>query len=216
MIKEMGVSTITICCLCLSSLSAANTITREIEKGTIMTLLSKPVDKHSILLGKFFGILASVSLIFILMGVLLTVSLCIKESLDYRIGVLTSFARVGYPTGLQLVFSFLQIAIMCAIATAGSVFLPMLSNLSSCIGIYVIGNLINFFHRTLQMNGGRWYLSFFFFLFPNFEEFSTLGVENRFETFSLSYMAVLTIYAMLYIMFVIVLALALFDRKECR
>lgn len=53
MIKEMGISTITICCLCLASLSAANTISKEIEKGTIMTLLSKPVDKGSVLFGKF-------------------------------------------------------------------------------------------------------------------------------------------------------------------
>ena len=46
MVREMGISTITICCLCLASLSAANAISREIEKGTIMTLLSKPVNKN--------------------------------------------------------------------------------------------------------------------------------------------------------------------------
>ena len=218
MIKEMGISTITICCLCLAALSAANTISKEIEKGTIMTLLSKPVDKNSILLGKFFGILAAVSLIFIMMGVFLTISLCVKESLDYRTGLLTSFVRVGYSTVFQLVFSFLQVAIMCAIATAGSVFLSMISNLSCCLLIYVFGNLTNFFQGMLQTNGhwSAWYLTLFFVFFPNLEAFNTVGVGNNFGSLSLNHMVLLTLYAVFYITFVIVLTFEFFDKKECR
>src|SRR3970040_2634147 len=75
MIREMGISTITICCLCLASLSAANAISREIEKGTIVTLLSKPVNRKSILLGKFFGILAGAFPAFIVLGIFFIVSL---------------------------------------------------------------------------------------------------------------------------------------------
>lgn len=218
MIKEMGISTITICCLCLASLSAANTISKEIEKGTIMTLLSKPVDKGSVLFGKFLGILVAVSSVFMMMGLFLTVSLCIRESLDYHTGLLTAFERVGYSTVFQLMFAFLQVAIMCAIATAGSVYLPMISNLSCCIVIYVIGNVISFFQDVLQMNGGgtRWYLTFFGIFFPNLEEFSAIGVENKFGSLSLYHMVLLMIYALLYIMFVIVLSFVFFDRKECR
>ena len=58
MIRDMGISTITMCCLTLASLSAANTISKELEKGTIVTLLSKPIGKHAIIVGKFLGILA--------------------------------------------------------------------------------------------------------------------------------------------------------------
>jgi len=135
MIREMGISTITICCLCLASLCAANAISREIEKGTIMTLLSKPVSKKSILLGKFFGILGVIFLAFMVMGVFMTVSLCVKDSLDYHTSLSTSFAKVGCATLFQLIFSFLQVAIMCTIAIAGSIYLPLVSNLSILSGI---------------------------------------------------------------------------------
>ena len=145
MIREMGISTITICCLCLASLCAANAISREIEKGTIMTLLSKPVNKKSILLGKFFGILGVVFLAFIAMGIFLIVSLCVKDSLYYHISFLASFAKVGYATIFRLVFSFLLVAIMCTIVIAGSIYLPLVSNLSCCMFIYVLGNLMHFF-----------------------------------------------------------------------
>lgn len=217
MIKEMGISTVTICCLCLASLSAANTISKEIEKGTILTLLSKPVDKGSVLLGKFLGILVAVSLIFMFMGFFLTVSVCIKESLDYHIGLIAAFERIGYSVVFQLILAFLQVAIMSAIATAGSVYLPMISNLCCCIVIYLMGNLISFFQGMLQINGGDtpWYLTSFFVIFPNLEEFSPLAVGNGAVSLSLIHMGLLTLYAMLYITFVIVLTLILFDRKEC-
>ncbi|MEP9410098.1 MAG: ABC transporter permease subunit, partial [Candidatus Brocadia sp.] len=207
MIKEMGVSTITICCLYLASLSAANTMSKEIEKGTIMTLLSKPVDKSAIPLGKFLGILVTVLLVFMIMGLSLILSLCIKESFDYHTGLLAIFERVVYPTALQLIFAFLQIAIMCAIATAGSVYMSMISNLCCCMAIYITGNLINFFQGILQMNGGgaQWYFMLLFILFPNLEVFSTPGVENKFGSLDLIHMGLLAIYAILYIMFVIVL-----------
>ncbi|MDN3513248.1 MAG: ABC transporter permease [Candidatus Brocadia sp.] len=218
MIREMGVSTITICCLCLASLSAADTISKEMEKGTIMTLLSKPVDKNSILLGKFFGILAAVSSIFIMMGILLTISLCVKESLDYDTDFLSSFERVGYSTVFQLLLSFLQVAILCAITVAGSVCLPLLANLSCCIAIYVTGNLINFFQGMFQMNGDMtpWYLMPFFTLFPNFEQFNTFDAGDTLESLSLKYMAQVTIYTMVYITFIIGVTCEIFGKKECR
>lgn len=217
MIKEMGVSTITICCLCLASLSATNAISMEIEKGTIVTLLSKPIGKRSILLGKFLGIMGIVSFTFMMMGILLTILLCVKDSMGYQIGFLTSFASIGYPTFIQLVISFLQVAIMCGIAVAGSVYLPMVSNLSCCMFIYIIGNLINFFKCPFfgSEGGLPWYVSLFYVFFPNIEGFSTIGIVDSFGAVSLGYMILLVLYAILYLLLVILIACELFEKKEC-
>ena len=172
MIKEMGVSTITICCLCLASLSATNAIFGEIEKGTIMTLLSKPVDKRSILLGKFLGIMGVVSFAFMMMGVLLTISLCVKDSLEYQIGILASFCKRRLSNSNSACNFFLQVAIMCGVAIAGSIYLPMVSNLSCCMFIYVIGNLMNFFKCLFfgSEGGLPWYVSFFMYSFQTWKD----------------------------------------------
>lgn len=216
MIKEMGISTITICCLCLASLSAANAIYREIEKGTIMTLLSKPVNKKTLLLGKLFGIQAAVFLAFMTMGVFLVVSLCVKYALEYHVGFLSSFANAGSVVFFQLLISFFQVAVMCTIAIAGSVYLPLLSNLSCCMFIYVIGNLMHFFHYFFQTseNGFPWYVALFYVFFPNIESFSVLGMEDWSEKPpDLSY---LILYAIFYMIFVTTVACEFFDKKECR
>jgi len=218
MIREMGISTITMCCLCLASLSAANAISREIEKGTIMTLLSKPVNKKSVLLGKFFGILGAVFLAFMVMGILMTVSLCIKESLDYHTSVSASFAKIGCATLFQLIVSFFQVAIMCTIAIAGSIYFPLVSNLSCCMFIYIIGNLMHFFQYLFQGNEGGfpWYVTVFYVFFPNMEGFSIAGMGSwTGNPFSLTYLALLSLYTILYITFITTLACVFFDKKEC-
>lgn len=218
MIQEMGISTISVCCLSLASLSAANTISREAEKGTIMLLLAKPVNKYSVVLGKFFGILAAVSSVFIAMGTLLIVFLCFRESIDHHAGLLSSLALFGNTTVFRLAFSFVPVAIMCAVATAGSVYLGIIPNLCCCMTIYLIGNLTGFFHDLLPTlsNWPRLCLSSIFVFFPNLEEFSTIGLGGKIVSLSASYIGALLIHALLYIVFVITLTISFFDKKECR
>lgn len=218
MIQEMGISTIMICCLCLASLSATITISSELEKGTMMTLLCKPVNKKSILFGKFFGILTIVFLSCGMMGLFLTASLSIKDSLEYHKGLLSSFADIGYSIFFELVCSFFQAAIICSIAIAGSLYIPMVSNLSLCLFIYAMGNSTYFFQKLFQGNeeGFPWYASIFFIFFPNLSGLNAIGTGIGFQKFSLAYVALLIIYAILYITLVIMLTCEFFNKKECK
>ncbi len=217
MIQEMGISTITICCLCLTSLCATNTLSREVEKGTLMTLLSKPIRKRSILLGKFLGILTIAFLTCTIMGTTLIISLSIKDSREFHLSPLTSFTHTGFSTFVQLFLSFLQICIISAIAVAGSLYLSMAANVSLCIGIYTLGNVMNFFHTLFQCNGNQfpWCISLLSVFLPNLEGFSSVGLGNCIEKFHLGYMALHIVYAMLYITLVMALVFEFFDTKEC-
>ena len=55
-IREMGVASVTICCLLIALFSASNCVWQEIERRTALTVLSKPVRREEFLLGKFLGI----------------------------------------------------------------------------------------------------------------------------------------------------------------
>lgn len=58
-VKDMGLATILITGLFLSAFSASSVIYREIENRTILTIISKPVQRWSFILGKYFGIVFS-------------------------------------------------------------------------------------------------------------------------------------------------------------
>ncbi len=215
MIREMGVSTITICCLCLASLSASHSVSKESERGTIITLLSKSVSRRAIILGKFFGLLGAAFAAFLMLGFLLVMILWAKDVLGYQSEVLPSLYQQTYPLFSQLTLVFLQIAIFCSIAIAGSVYLPIVSNLSFCMFLYIAGNLGGFFQGLLAggKGGFLWYVSLFYVFIPNFEGFCAVRVT---ENVSSVYLALLTLYAALYTTFVLAVACEIFNRKECR
>ncbi|HHT9129415.1 MAG TPA: hypothetical protein ACFYEC_00940 [Candidatus Brocadiaceae bacterium] len=218
MIKEMGVSTITVCSLCLASLSATSTISKEIEKGTLVTLLSKNVSKISILFGKFLGIVIIVLLTFAMLGVPLAVSAWLKDTIDHHTRLSESFFGVLYSIAAPLSLSFLQIVMICAIAIAGSLCLPMISNLSCCMFIFIMGDLLSFFQYLFSGKEGwvLWLVAFFYTLFPNPEVFNAVSMGNIFGTSILGRAALLAADAVVYVAFVLTVAFEIFDNKECK
>ena len=200
MIKEMGMSTITMCCMCLAIICAANTISKESESGTLMTLLSKPVTRQSIFLGKFLGIVGVVFCAFSMLGVTLLTSLCVHDIMEHHGGFFDSFRIIGIPTLFQLLLLFLPVAIICSAGIAGSLHLPLVSNLICCLFIYTSGNLVQFFYN--QFGGGKggfpWLISLVCIFFPNLEAFSVIGVENVYKSIGCGHVFLLILYAFLY------------------
>jgi len=71
---ELGLSSVFVCGMLLAALTATAVISREIENKTVLTVVSKPIARPSIVLGKYFGVAAALFLalvpmiIFLLMG----------------------------------------------------------------------------------------------------------------------------------------------------
>ncbi len=60
MLIEVGMSTIFLAGLMLAVLLATSVLTREIENRTVLTVVSKPVERPVLLMGKFLGVLAAI------------------------------------------------------------------------------------------------------------------------------------------------------------
>ncbi|MHC4887025.1 MAG: ABC transporter permease subunit [Planctomycetota bacterium] len=62
LVQDMGLASILLTGLFLSCFCASNVLSREIECGTALTVLSKPISRESFLLGKFIGLSAAILL----------------------------------------------------------------------------------------------------------------------------------------------------------
>lgn len=60
MLVEVGLSTIFLAGLLLAVLLATSVLAREIENRTVLTVVSKPVERPVLLLGKFLGVLGAI------------------------------------------------------------------------------------------------------------------------------------------------------------
>lgn len=59
MMTELGLSTLLVTGLFISAFAASGSLAREIETRTVLTVVSKPVGRPVVLLGKFLGVLAA-------------------------------------------------------------------------------------------------------------------------------------------------------------
>jgi len=62
LLREMGLSTLFLTSLFISIFSASGAVAEEIEKKTVLTVLSKPVQRPIFIIAKFFGVAAAVIL----------------------------------------------------------------------------------------------------------------------------------------------------------
>jgi len=72
-IRQMSVASTLMCGIFIAVFTASAVLAEEIENRTMLTLLAKPVRRHEIILGKFFGIMMAVCAAF---AVMMLISFC--------------------------------------------------------------------------------------------------------------------------------------------
>jgi ABC-type transport system involved in multi-copper enzyme maturation permease subunit len=109
-VKDVGLATLLLYGLLASVFSAAGVITREIESHTVLTVISKPVNRAVFLAGKYLGVSGAV-----LLGYYF---LCLVFLLSIRHGTMATAAdRYDVPV---LLFSGLAILLSLIAATFGN------------------------------------------------------------------------------------------------
>ena len=145
MYKDTGLTTISFFCMLLALLTASSTVAEEIEGKTAITLLSKPSNRRQFIIGKLFGILLGVFLLYLILGALFAGGVWYKIPYDLResAGTLDSDKRIGQVLQVLpgLALGFFEVTILTSISVALSTRLPMLVNLIVCIMIFFLGHL---------------------------------------------------------------------------
>jgi ABC-type transport system involved in multi-copper enzyme maturation permease subunit len=106
--RDLGLAGMSIVGVILIVLVGGGLVHREIERRTILTLLAKPVRRWEFLLGKYFGLLAMVSLVFVGMLVVFAASLLLQEGRvepAVAAAALATFGEFVVVTALVVFFS---------------------------------------------------------------------------------------------------------------
>jgi hypothetical protein len=147
MVKSEGLTLIKILGIILAVWTASVSIADEIEGRTALTLLSKPIARRQLILGKYLGILGPVAILFILLGTLFLATVSYKVVYDARETARPDpTSRECYEEIAQVVpglgLAFMETMVLASVSVAISTRLPMLPNLVICVSIYVLGHLV--------------------------------------------------------------------------
>jgi ABC-type Na+ efflux pump permease subunit len=156
MFKSVGLDVILILVLISTLFATSKSIYEEIEDRTMLTLMSKPVAKWEVLVGKYLGLIGAALLAVVVLGSVLILATYLRIPTDYQLranslderDIRRLFEyRLMHVSGLvpSLVLSWLQISTLAAISVAISTRVSLVVNLPVVILLYIAGNLTRFF-----------------------------------------------------------------------
>jgi hypothetical protein len=155
MFKSVGLDVVLLLVLISTLFATSKSIFEEIEDRTMLTLMSKPLRKWEVLVGKYLGIILSSLLAIVILGGVLLLCTYWRIPGDYQLRV-TSLderelqqiwdLRLMHLAGLvaSLILIWLQISVLAAIGVALSTRFSLVVNLPVVILLYVAGNLTRF------------------------------------------------------------------------
>ena len=201
--KSLGLGVISLAGVFISIILYITLIPAEIERRTIYSILSKPVQRYQYLIGKFLGGLMTVLTNITLMGAIFLAILTAK---------LVQYGQPIGPTDLgllkNLLMIFLQMTVLGAVAMFFSVFLPPVVGFFITFGIWLLGS------GMLATTGP---FAILHLLLPNF---SNDAIQNPWINPSVhvvqepSYIGMNILYSLLYTALLLIAGTAIFDRRE--
>jgi hypothetical protein len=155
MFKAVGLDIILLLVLLATLFATSKSIFDEIEDRTMLTLMSKPVQKWQVLVGKYLGIILAALLAVAILGAVLSACTWFRIPSDYLLPVNSiddrdartlaewrSMHLAGLYPSLLLVW--LQVSVLAAISVALSTRFSLVVNLPTVIILYIAGNLMRF------------------------------------------------------------------------
>jgi ABC-type transport system involved in multi-copper enzyme maturation permease subunit len=209
-IVNLGLSAISIFGLVMAIFIGVGLVSKEIEKRTLYSLLAKPIRRWEFIVGKYAGLLLT-----------LTVNTAVMT-----LGVLLALVYVGHPydpyakeTIIAVYFILLTLALVTAIALFFSCFsTPMLSTLFT-LGIYITGVFapdIRDFGEVTNSKALGAITHAIYYLVPNFHNFNAIAAASHGQAIPFSEIWQNSLYAALYIALVLIGASAIFSRRNLK
>jgi len=220
-VKDTGLVLIMVLSVILALWTASVSVADEIEGRTAMTVLSKPIARWHFILGKFFGIIIPVVLLFVVLSTVFLATISYKVKYDARESCNPAPTAEACQTEMVkvvpgLVLAFMETVVLASISVAISTRLPMLPNLVICGTIYALGHLVpTLVNSTVgQLEFVRFVANLLSIVLPMLEHFNIYSAIAAGKDVSWTYVAWAGFYCVVYSTASILLALLLFEDRD--
>lgn len=181
---------------------------KEIDKRTIYNLLSKPVHRHELIIGKYLGLCMTllVNSAVMMLGTELALLYVNKGFVSLNVSALAA----GY-------LIFLELALLVAVALMFSTFTtPLLATLFS-FAIYVIGHFSSDLRLAAQLSDSalvRAVLTVLYYLIPNLSNFAYITEASHGQMLPARMALSATVYAIVYVCVLLSASVLIFQRRN--
>ena len=207
-LRSLGLAVILIAGLLITILAGIQVIPTEIERRTIYTVLSKPVQRFEFVLGKFLGGLFTVFVMITAMGIVFLGVLYFQEG-----------HRLAPEMIKGVVLTFFQMMLLGAMSIFFSTFATPVVNFFMSFAIFMVGNMSSVTESLLSNKNPatKIFANIIHFLLPNFGNFNLqnklIHPEVKITNESV-FIFQNIVYSCIYSAVLLILAILVFDRRE--
>jgi Cu-processing system permease protein len=203
--RDVGLSAISLLGLFIIVLSGTALVHREIDRKTIAVILSKPVSRSEFIAGRFLGLWTTIALVSVGMAVLLqAVLLVLDGGVDLRV----------LAASLLTVFELMVITSLAVLFSASVS--PLLGGMLT-FAAYVAGSFSGDLLRLTELKDGESLnvaMHFLYYTLPNLEMFNMRAAAVHGLPMEPIRFGIAVLYAVAYSAAALLLAMAVFRRRE--
>lgn len=206
---NLGLTAVSLFGIVIAIFIGIGLVSKEIEKRTLYTVLSRPVRRWEFIVGKFFGLAGTL----------------VVNTFFMAIGVFGALLYVAHkfsaPDALILValyFIVLEYLIICALALLFSSFSSPLLSAVFAFSLFVIGSFADDIRGfALLAHGiGRWLALGAAYLVPNFSTLNVISAVAHEQPIGGQLIVQNTLYAVFYTMMALSGAILIFERRNLK
>ena len=206
---NLGLTAVSLFGIVIAIFIGIGLVSKEIEKRTLYTVLSRPVRRWEFILGKFFGLAGTltVNTFFMALGVL--------GALLY---VSHNFQRTDGWLIVALYFIILEFLIVTAVALLFSSFSSPLLSAVFAFSLFVIGNFSEDLRGFAAITTGvtRWLATAAAYVIPNFSALNVISSVAHGQPVSGQLIVYNTLYALVYASMVLTGAVLIFEHRNLK
>jgi len=209
-IKSLGLSAISVIGLLIAVFIGVGLVYKEMDKRTLYALLAKPVRRWEFLLGKFGGLVLTLTVNTLAMAAgLFAALLYVKHHFERTDAILL----------VAIYFILLKLTLVVALALLFSCYTTPLLAILYTSALYVAGLFVEemrTFHFAIPNPALEALLRGLSYLLPNFENFNVMAAAAHGREIPRALILQNTIYAALYSGIVLLVAAAVFSRRNLK
>ena len=216
--KDLGLSAMAVFGLFMAVFIGIGLVSKEVERRSIYNLMAKPIRRHQIVLGKYAGLVVTLTVNVVIMTAALYLVLGYVGWGENEFAKAAREAPALDPALLKAVVLILvQLMIVTAIATFFSTFSTPILSAALTFGFYVAGYFsadLRNFDQVVDSKVVQWTARALYYVLPNLAPFDVTAQVVHGLPVTFGYMAVTIGYGLVYIAMLLIGGALIFSRRD--
>lgn len=217
-IKDLGLAATSIFGVFIAVFIGIGLVSKEVERRSIYSLLSKPIARYQLVIGKYLGLSLTLAVNLAVMAVALYVVLAYMAWMAGPVVAKAWDAPALDPALLKAVgLTFVELAVVTAIALFFSTFSTPMLSAAFTFALFVAGRFsadLRNFNDVVDSPAAAWLAKGLYWVLPNLAPFDVRAQVVHGLPVSAGYIGLTSLYGVLYIAALLVAATTIFARRD--